>query len=92
VGSTGFETPTFLPRKCEVRILGGAESGAVLAGPRDRDPLLRLVVRRWRRLTAEARLAIVEIATTMRGSRVSDSDGSPPRPRRTKFRRRERAE
>jgi len=122
VGATGFEQPPFLPRKCEVRILGGAESGALLAGPRDRDPLLRLVVRRWRRLSAEARLAIVEIATTIakgesrkqekvvdhddpspsrktnhvareaRASRVSDSDGSPPRPRKTKFRRRERAE
>jgi hypothetical protein len=91
VGDEGLETPASPPGKPEVRILGGAESQAVLADPRDRNALLRRVVRSSRKLSAAARLAIVQIVTTMRGSRDSDSDGSPPRLRKTRFRRREQA-
>jgi hypothetical protein len=63
VGDIGLEHPTFPPGKIEVRVLGGAESGAVQADRRP-DPVLDLVAARWPSLTAEQRLAIVAIITT----------------------------
>jgi hypothetical protein len=73
MGDIGFELPRETPGETGIGIIGGAESGALPADPppaeakdRPRDPLLRLVVRRWRRLTAEQCLAIVEIATASR--------------------------
>ena len=62
VGATRFEQPAISPGKMEVRVFGGAESGAVQAGRRP-DPVLDMVAARWPTLTAEQRLAIVEIAT-----------------------------
>jgi hypothetical protein len=75
VGSTGFEDTSFSSEKAKGVDSGGAECGAFPADPpaaaakgRPRDPLLRLVVRRWRRLTAEQCLAIVKIATAQERS------------------------
>lgn len=71
VGATGFEQPPFHSGKPEGRNSGGAECGArAEASPlgRPRDPLLRLVVRRWQRLTAEQCLAIIKIATAQERS------------------------
>lgn len=64
MGNTGFERTTFLPGNVGGGQTGGAESGAVLpeATPADGlDPALALVVRRWPMLTAEQRLAVLEI-------------------------------
>ena len=64
MGNTGFERTTFHPGKTGGGQTGGAESGAVLpeATPADGlDPTLALVVRRWPMLTAEQRLAVLEI-------------------------------
>jgi hypothetical protein len=62
MGDIGLEHPAFPTGKMEVRVLGGAESGAVQADRRP-DPVLELVAARWPSLTAEQRLAIVGIAT-----------------------------
>lgn len=75
VGDIGLEEPPFPSGAIEIAPQGGAECGAFPPDPpaapppaRPRDPLLRLVVRRWRRLTAEQCLAIVKIATAQERS------------------------
>ena len=62
--NTGFEHTTFPPGKLAIAVIGGAESGAqkpVSAAP---DTALAFVSRRWPALTAEQRLAILEIVAT----------------------------
>jgi hypothetical protein len=64
VGGEGLEPTTFPAGNAGYAQTGGAESGAVLpeATPADGlDPALALVVRRWPMLTAEQRLAVLEI-------------------------------
>jgi hypothetical protein len=64
MGNTGFELPAFRSGEIEIGIIRGAESGALRPGtePVGRlDPALALVARRWPTLTAEQRLAILEI-------------------------------
>ncbi len=69
-----------------MRVLGGAQSGAesipiaLPAAMPERDPLLAVLVNRWPRLTAEQRLAIVEIAAQANADLLEvsrgDADGS----------------
>jgi hypothetical protein len=97
VGNTGFEVPPKHSGEIEIAIIGGAESGA-RSPAGEPDTLLAFVIRQWPQLAPEQRLRILEIATTpavpepvtLRVASHCDSDGSSPRPGKTKFRRRER--
>lgn len=78
MGSTGFELPADSPSEIEIGIVGGAESGAYrpeadAAG--GLDPALALVLRRWPTLTAEQRLAVLEIIAT--GVALEPEPGAP---------------
>jgi hypothetical protein len=66
VGSTGFELPQSSPGKTTIEEPGGAESGALPAGP-GADPLLAMVVEAWPSLPAAQRLAVVEIIAAVGG-------------------------
>jgi len=104
VGDIGSEPPAFPSGKIEVARIGGAHEsdlGVAVAAPatgspHGPDPTLAFVSRQWPVLTAEQRLRILEIATAaalepvaLRVDSGSDSDGSPRRSGKTKFRRNE---
>jgi integrase len=91
VGATRFERAASGPAEIEIAVLGGAGSGARTRGDHA-DPLLAWIVRSWPQLVPEDRLAILgavagAIGRSASTPRASDSDGSPPRPRKAKFRR-----
>jgi len=93
VGATRFEHTPESPGIPEVFVIGGAVEEFATDSGRPADRLLGLVVDRWPGLTAEQRLAILEIIAAGPESRPpaagdGDGDGTAGRSRKTNFRRR----
>ena len=78
MGDIGSEPPADSPYDNEIGIPGGAESGALrpkVEAAGGLDPALALVLRRWPTLTAEQRLAVLEIIAT--GVALEAEPGAP---------------